>query len=76
MLLKGPSVGVLQLMKAKVKINMKVKMKLGMKRYLLTVASSRLSSTMSSLRTFRMSNPQGNSLQVKRVQLTLIPGIY
>ena len=76
MLLKGPSVDVLQLMKPKVKINMNVKMKLGMKRCLPTVASSKFSSTMSSLRTSRMSNPRGNSPQVKRVQLTLIPGTY
>ena len=43
---------------------------------MLTVASSRLGSTMSSLRTSRKSNPQTNSPQVKRVKLTLMPGIY
>ena len=43
---------------------------------MVTVISSKLSSTMSSLRTSRMSNPQTNSLQVKRVQLTQLPGIY
>ena len=47
-----------------------------MKKCMLTVTSSRLSSTMSSLRTSRMRNPQTNSLQVKRVQLTQIPGMY
>ena len=67
MLLKGSSVSVLQLMK--------VKMNSEMKRCMLTVASSRLCSTMSSLRTSRMNNPQTNSPQVKRVELTLIPGI-
>ena len=45
------------------------------KEYMLTVAYLRLNLTMSSLRTCRMSNPQTNSPQMKRVQLTLMPGI-
>ena len=63
MLLRGSSVSVWKLIKVK---------KNWEKRCMLPVTSSKLSSTMSFLRTFRTSNPQTISPQVKRAKLTLI----